>query len=61
MLGWLRKLMRHVTPHRDLRAERVDRRSRLAVARVAEKLDDDDLRRLAALRRAVKPRYRVRQ
>lgn len=60
MVSWLRDIIRRVTPHRDLRVERLDRRSRVAVANVAEKLDDDELRRLAALRRAVKPQYRVR-
>lgn len=60
MIAWLRGLVARMRPRFDPRVVRYDRRSRLAAARVAEKLDDDELRRISGLSRAVKPRYQHR-
>lgn len=58
MPRWLLWLVQHVglsaVPQRDERLDELDHRSRSAIGRAAERYDDDDLRRLAALDVAVR-------
>ena len=50
MFGWLLNLLGLVgDPPRDQRLESLDKRSRKAVKKVAEQLNDEDLRRLAGM------------
>lgn len=60
VLRLLLRLFGLESPHHDTHVDHLDRRSRVAVHRIAEELDDDELRRLAGLSRATRiyPRRR---